>query len=299
MTLREQRGGGESYHKWGGPKPFLGRGFMVCFPLPWVFPPPFVFSDMEHAIYESNHFSFSDSRLVPQGHNWWGSSGSTRRSIRATFLMGSFLVGSLQKVLANLRGKGKTLEITAPKLRKNGLSYKCCDPKCLLQGPETPKVPKVVRRGCKRCFGLREQRSPKSLLHHPNPVLHRCNSLVHQCKRTLPAWARKTFRLLHPLLTTLGTFEVSGPCSRHPGSQYKCANYPCRNYPLTSARIYDTHLSHFRKHVSTWVKKQVTMTFHMLPSRRMKSPWQSAQDLEDVWSGHHISVPSDTRLLRK
>ena len=25
--------------------------------------------------------------------------------------------------------------------------------------------------------------------------------------------------LLHPLLTTLGTFEVSGPCSRHPGWQ--------------------------------------------------------------------------------
>ena len=34
MTGREQRGG-ESYHKWGGPKPFLGRGFMVClFSLP-------------------------------------------------------------------------------------------------------------------------------------------------------------------------------------------------------------------------------------------------------------------------
>ena len=26
--------GGETYHRWGGgPKPFLGRGFMVCFPL--------------------------------------------------------------------------------------------------------------------------------------------------------------------------------------------------------------------------------------------------------------------------
>ena len=33
MTLCEQRGG-KSYHKWGGPKPFLGRGFMVWFPLP-------------------------------------------------------------------------------------------------------------------------------------------------------------------------------------------------------------------------------------------------------------------------
>ena len=40
MTGREP-GGGKSYHKWGGPKPFLGRGFMVCFPLPWVPPPCF------------------------------------------------------------------------------------------------------------------------------------------------------------------------------------------------------------------------------------------------------------------
>ena len=29
-----------------------------------------------------------------------------------------------------------------------------CLPKCLVQGPETSKLPKVVRRGCKRCFGL-------------------------------------------------------------------------------------------------------------------------------------------------
>ena len=34
-----------------------------------------------------------------------------------------------------------------------------CDAKCLLQGPETSKVPKVVRRGCKRSFG---PRAPKS-----------------------------------------------------------------------------------------------------------------------------------------
>ena len=36
MTGREQRGG-ESYHRWGGPKLFLGRGFVVCFPLPLCF----------------------------------------------------------------------------------------------------------------------------------------------------------------------------------------------------------------------------------------------------------------------
>ena len=31
------------------------------------------------------------------------------------------------------------------------------------------KFPKVLRGGCKRSFGPREQRSPKSLLHHPKP----------------------------------------------------------------------------------------------------------------------------------
>ena len=43
MTLRKQRGGGNRIISAGGPKPFLGRGFMVCFPLPWVFPPPPLF----------------------------------------------------------------------------------------------------------------------------------------------------------------------------------------------------------------------------------------------------------------
>ena len=77
--------------------------------------------------------------------------------------------------------------------KKQGLER--CDPKVLLQGPETPKVPKVVRRGCKRCFGPGGQRSPTSLLHHQNPGLHpvRCNSLLHQCKRTLVPLAQATF----------------------------------------------------------------------------------------------------------
>ena len=39
------KGGGKTYHRWGGPTPFLGRGFMVCFPLPRVFHPPLFFSD--------------------------------------------------------------------------------------------------------------------------------------------------------------------------------------------------------------------------------------------------------------
>ena len=37
------------------------------------------------------------------------------------------------------------------------------------EGVENRKFPKVVRRGCKRSFGPKAQRSPKSLLHHLNP----------------------------------------------------------------------------------------------------------------------------------
>ena len=96
---------------------------------------------------------------------------------------------------------------------------KICDPKVLLQGPKTSKVPKVVRRGCKRCFGPREQRSPKSLLHHQNPVLHRVQLSFAPVQEDFGALGPK--HLLHPLLTTLGTFEVSGPCSRTFGSQPK------------------------------------------------------------------------------
>ena len=43
MTLREQRGGGKSYHKWGGSKTVFGGGDLwYVFPSP-EFPPPLVF----------------------------------------------------------------------------------------------------------------------------------------------------------------------------------------------------------------------------------------------------------------
>ena len=54
-------------------------------------------------------------------------------------------------------------------------------------------------------LGPREQRSPKSLLHHPNPCLHRCNPISHQCKRPLARGVQKD--LLHPLLATFGNFH--------------------------------------------------------------------------------------------
>ena len=46
--------------------------------------------------------------------------------------------------------------------------------------PEKRKSPKVVRGGCKSSFRPREQKSPKSLLHHPNPLLHWCDMGLHR-----------------------------------------------------------------------------------------------------------------------
>ena len=72
------------------------------------------------------------------------------------------------------------------------------------------KIPKVLRGGCKRSFGPREQRSPKSLLHHPKPILHRCKSGFGWCKRLfgdLCSLGPKD--LLHPPLSTFGNFPFS------------------------------------------------------------------------------------------
>ena len=59
--------------------------------------------------------------------------------------------------------------------------------------PDSGKSPKVIRRGCKRSFGTKEQQSQKGLLHHQNLVLHRCNPAFHRCKRDLARLHPKGF----------------------------------------------------------------------------------------------------------
>ena len=61
----------------------------------------------------------------------------------------------------------------------------------------------MLRGGCKRSFGSREQRSPKSLLHHPKLLLHRCK---------MGFWVvQKTFR--RPLLP--GSKRPFAPSPKH------------------------------------------------------------------------------------
>ena len=59
--------------------------------------------------------------------------------------------------------------------------------------PDSGKSPKVVRRGCKRSFGTREQKFQKGLLHHQNLVLLRCNPAFNRCKRDLARLHPKAF----------------------------------------------------------------------------------------------------------
>ena len=62
---------------------------------------------------------------------------------------------------------------------------------------EKGKFPKVLRGGCKRSFGPREQRSPKSLLHHPKPHFAPVqNGVLGGAKdfsETFAPWLQKTF----------------------------------------------------------------------------------------------------------
>ena len=70
-------------------------------------------------------------------------------------------------------------------------SPQCWEAAGLGNWPNREKFPKVLRGGCKRSFGTREQRSPKSLLHHPNLLLHRCKMGLHRCKRLCAPWGSK------------------------------------------------------------------------------------------------------------
>ena len=75
---------------------------------------------------------------------------------------------------------------------------------------EKGKFPKVLRGGCKRSFGPREQRSPKSLLYHPKLLLHRCKMGFGWCKRLFgDLCSLGPQDLLHPPLSTFGNFPFS------------------------------------------------------------------------------------------
>ena len=93
-----------------------------------------------------------------------------------------------------------------------------CDPECLLQGPEPQKCPKWLGEGAKGVLDQWRQ-SPLALCKRE---LHRCKTGFRWCKRLLGDLCSLTPKthLLHPLLTTLGNFEVRGPVAGTPGSEF-------------------------------------------------------------------------------
>ena len=96
-----------------------------------------------------------------------------------------------------------------------------CDPKCLLRRPETSKLPKVVWRGCRRCFGVCGPKPIRLVQRRVALVQRQCCIGARDSWETLSAVGKK--HLWHPLLTTSGNFEVSGLCSRHSRSQINVA----------------------------------------------------------------------------
>ena len=97
-------------------------------------------------------------------------------------------------------------------------------------------MPKVLRRGCKRCFG---PSAPKSSC---TGARESCTGAKQGFGGAKDSWEtfaqRGPKHLLHPLLSTLGTFEVSGPCSRHPGSQLLSLN--CLAIALTAGGYFES-----------------------------------------------------------
>ena len=90
-------------------------------------------------------------------------------------------------------------------------------PSACYRGPK-PQLPKVVRRGCKRCLYVDQK--PAALVRERVTLVQNGDALVQETLGRSFLQLAKT--PLNPLLTTLGSFEVSGLCSRHSGSQAWC-----------------------------------------------------------------------------
>ena len=94
-------------------------------------------------------------------------------------------------------------------------------PSACYRGPKPQKCPKWLGEGAK---GVLDPES-KGL---PKPCFAPVQLSFAPVQEDFAALGPK--HLLHPLLTTLGTFEVSGSCSRRLGSQPKGPNQGRKNH---------------------------------------------------------------------
>ena len=143
------------------------------------------------------------------------------------------------------------------------------------EGVENRKFPKVVTRGCKRCFGPREQRSPKGLLHLPKPVLHRATLFCTSARGFFCSLGPKD--LLHPLVSTFGNFLFSTPSPRRLDSLPQTLTIAKREVVfgvLLESLSLDTEksfLSHRKSGSCFDPRPQCLMSFHLILVGRTES----------------------------
>ena len=96
----------------------------------------------------------------------------------------------------------------------NQLQNRIATQKFCYRGPKPQKCPKWWGEGAKGLLGQGRQRPLALVQKRVAPVQNRVLVVQKTLGRPLLFGSKRTKHLLHPLLTTLGTFEVSGPCSR-------------------------------------------------------------------------------------
>ena len=141
----------------------------------------------------------------------------------------------------------------------------CCGPGKL---PQKGKSPKWLGEGAKGLFltllGPREQMSPKSLLHHPNPFLHRCNPISHQCKRPL---ARGVQRRFAPSPNHFWKLSLFGQFPRSAASQVKNGFFFSQLFGQLRDTQPDPGASR-QKVCCPWVWRNMPSFVTLTPSRR-------------------------------
>ena len=88
------------------------------------------------------------------------------------------------------------------------------------RGPERGKFSKVVRRGSKRSFGPRKQKSSKS--HHPNKALHWCNAILRRCKAFFLPGPKRPFPNHFWEFTIFGPLPEPLDCNHDQNMRSKC-----------------------------------------------------------------------------
>ena len=142
--------------------------------------------------------------------------------------------------------------------------HRVATPGACYRGPKPQKCPKWLGEGAKGVSDPGSKGLPRVFCSTETLF---CTGATLFCTSARGLWRPGPEDLLHPLLTTLGTLEVLGPCSRHPGSQPQSEKMLARgilDFFFNAA----PHVEYFSKSSSSALKrhllKQVQATFDTL-----------------------------------